>query len=58
VARKVGTIALEKHANCFRVDPKYGGIFFQYTAHQWYLHLIEGIFGQVRVLACTSGLEC
>jgi hypothetical protein len=52
----VGTIALEKFAACFRGDPKAGGTFLQYTVPPWYLHLVEGIFGQVRELACTIGL--
>jgi hypothetical protein len=52
----VGTIALEKLAACFRGDPKDGGTFLQCTVPPWYLHFVEGIFGQVRELAFTSGL--
>jgi len=52
----VGTSALEKHAACFRIDPKHGGTFLQYTIPQWYLHCVESMVGQVRELACTSGL--
>jgi hypothetical protein len=52
----VGSIALEKLAACLRGDPKDGGTFLQYTVPPWYLHLVEGIYGQMRELAYTRGL--